>query len=171
MVQDPLMLYKLIILYMVSKVNFPLTKAQVGDFILGHDYTNFMTLQQAISQLIDADMLTEKTIRNRTHLSITDTGSETLDFFVQRIPSAIRDEINEFFANNAYELRNDISIYSDYYKTTLGEYEACLVAKEKNINLIELKLSLPGEEIARDVCDKWEKNSEDIYKYIIDKLC
>lgn len=34
MTQDPLTLYKLIVLYMLNRVDFPLTKAQITDFIL-----------------------------------------------------------------------------------------------------------------------------------------
>ena len=52
MTQDPLTLYKLIVLYMLDRVTFPLTKAQVGDFILEREYTNFLTLQQEIAELI-----------------------------------------------------------------------------------------------------------------------
>ena len=45
MTHDPLTLYKLIVLYMLDRVTFPLTKAQVGDFILEREYTTFLTLQ------------------------------------------------------------------------------------------------------------------------------
>ena len=54
MLQDPLTLYKLIVLYMLNRVTFPLTTAQVSDFILGKEYTNFLTLQQVINELTDA---------------------------------------------------------------------------------------------------------------------
>jgi hypothetical protein len=64
---DNLLLYKLIVLYMLSRVDFPLTKAQICDFILEKGYTDFLTLQQAVSELIDSDMVTAKPIRNRTH--------------------------------------------------------------------------------------------------------
>ena len=37
MLQDPLTLYKLIVLYMLNRVTFPLTAAQVSDFILGKE--------------------------------------------------------------------------------------------------------------------------------------
>ena len=40
--QDPLTLYKLIILYMLQRVDFPLTKAQISDFILEKQYTRFL---------------------------------------------------------------------------------------------------------------------------------
>ena len=79
MVQDPQTLYKLMILYMLSRVNFPLTKAQIGDFILEKGYTNFLTLQQVISELIDADMIKAQTIRNRTHLTLTEEAVRTYD--------------------------------------------------------------------------------------------
>ena len=51
MTLEPLALYKLIILYMLDKVNFPLTSAQISEFILEKEYTTFLTLQQAISEL------------------------------------------------------------------------------------------------------------------------
>lgn len=74
MLQDPLTLYKLIVLYMLNRVNFPMTNAQVSDYILEKEYTNYLTLQQVINELSDAHMISLETIRNRTHLSITAEG-------------------------------------------------------------------------------------------------
>ena len=34
MLQDPLTLYKLIVLYMLNRVSFPITPAQISEFIL-----------------------------------------------------------------------------------------------------------------------------------------
>ena len=46
---EPLTLYKLIILYMLKKVDFPLTNAQISEFVLDQEYTTYFTLQQAIA--------------------------------------------------------------------------------------------------------------------------
>ncbi|MCR4961900.1 MAG: DUF4364 family protein, partial [Lachnospiraceae bacterium] len=140
--QDPLTLYKLIILYMLDRVSFPLTKAQVGDFILEKEYTNFITLQQAISELTDAELVTSKSIRNRTHLELTKEGKQTLDFFENRINPSIKEDVNNYFKENEFELRNEVSVYSNYYKSTTGEYETALVIKEKEIELVNVKLSV-----------------------------
>ena len=43
---EALTLYKLIVLYMLNKVNFPLTNTQLSEFILEKEYTNYFTLQQ-----------------------------------------------------------------------------------------------------------------------------
>ena len=81
MLQDPLTLYKLIVLYMLDHVSFSMTAAQISDFILEKDYTNFLTLQQVFSDLTESRLITSEAIRNRTHLSITPEGRETLVYF------------------------------------------------------------------------------------------
>ena len=170
MTKDPLTLYKLIVLYMLNKVSFPLTKAQIGDFVLEKEYTTFLTLQQAISELIDADMVKARSIRNRTHLEITSEGKQTLEFFKNRISTQIKDEIDAYFKEKSFELKNEISVISNYYKSVSGGFETELIVKEKETNLLDLKLSVPTEELAASICDKWESANQDVYKYLVDRL-
>lgn len=99
LIKDLLTLYKLIVLYMLSCVDFPLTKAQIGDFILEKEYTDFLTLQQTFNELIDAGLITAKSIRNRTHLSITEEGTETLNFFRGKLNEGIRSMLTAFSAS------------------------------------------------------------------------
>lgn len=170
MLQDPLTLYKLIVLYMLNRVSFPLTTAQISDFILEKEYTNFLTLQQVIGELTDAGMIDTRSIRNRTHLAITKEGHETLDFFGNRISDAIKYDIDSYFREKEFVLRNEVSVLGDYYKSTSGEYEAHLVAKDKEINLVDITLSVPTEETAAYICDNWQKKNQQIYKYLIEQL-
>jgi len=170
MLQDPLTLYKLIVLYMLNRVTFPLTTAQISDFILGKEYTTFLTLQQAINQLTDAEMISTQSIRNRTHLAITEEGKETLNFFQNRISDGIKTDINNYFRENELTLRNEVSILGDYYKSTSGEYEAHLVAKDRGVKLIDITLSVPTEDLAANICDNWQKKNEEIYAYITKEL-
>ena len=118
---------------MLDRVTFPLTKAQVSDFILEKEYTNFLTLQQATAELIDAELITASTSRNRTYLEITAEGRETLSFFRSRINNSIRKDIDVFLNEHELEMRNEASILADYYKSMSGEYEAHLQAKEKGV--------------------------------------
>ena len=156
MLQDPLTLYKLIVLYMLNRVSFPITTAQISDFILERDYMNFLTLQQVISELTEANMVSSKTVRNRTHLSITEEGRSTLNFFDNRVSDAIKEDINNYFLEKEYSLRNEVSVLGNYYKSTLGEYEAHLTVKEKGVRLVDITMSVPTEEIAAAICDNWQ---------------
>ena len=170
MIHDSLTLYKLIILYMLNRVNFSLTTAQISDFILEKEYTNFLTLQQVFSELTEAGMISSQSIRNRTHLSITEEGKETLSFFKNRISDAIINDIETYLAEKEFDMRNEVSVLGDYYKSTSGEYEAHLVAKEKDINLLTITLSVPTEELAASICDNWQKKNQDIYQYLVQEL-
>lgn len=44
-------LYKLMVLYMLSKVNFPLSNSQIADFMLDKQYTTYFTLQEVLNSL------------------------------------------------------------------------------------------------------------------------
>jgi hypothetical protein len=167
---DPLTLYKLIVLYMLNRVSFPLTAAQISDFILTREYTNFLTLQQVIRELTDTGLVDARTVRNRTQLLLTKDGKQTLDFFSQQISASIRQEIDEYLKENEMVLRNEVSILADYYKSTSGEYEAHLKAKEGNVTLVDLIISVPVEETAAAICDNWQKKNQEIYQYLIEQL-
>jgi DNA-binding PadR family transcriptional regulator len=170
MAQDPLTLYKLIVLYMLDKVNFKLTYSQISGFILEKEYTNFLTLQQVISDLQDAELVKADAMMNRTFFSITPEGQNTLKYFGNRISDTIKQEIDTFLTEKHLELKNEASITANYYKSTSGEYEAELIAKEKDIELVNIKLSVPTKDMAETICDSWYNKNQTIYKYLMEEL-
>ena len=82
--QDTLMLYKLMVLYMLNKVDFPLTNSQISEFILDKGYTNYFTLQQALHDLSDTELIRTEHIHNNSYYSMNQSGEETRNFSVTR---------------------------------------------------------------------------------------
>ena len=165
-----LTLYKLIILYMLEKVNFPLTTNHVTGFILDQGYTDYFHVQQAISELVECDLITEQTIRNATYYQATEEGRKTLEYFKKDISDQIKDDIDTFLHENAFELRNEVSTLSDYDRTPAGEYSVRCRVKEGNSTLIELNFTVPTEDAAKAVCRNWPKECQSIYMNILEKL-
>ncbi len=170
MTQEPMTLYKLIVLYMLDRVSFPLTRAQIEGFILEREYTNYLTLQQAIGELCEIKLVLAKTIHNRTQFILTDEGRSTLAFFGSSIPEPIKAEIDGYFKENSMELRNEASVTGQYFKTTGGSYQVVLTATERGETLIELKLSVPDEKTASAVCDHWQRRNETVYAAVMKEL-
>ena len=168
--QESLTLYKLIVLYMLDKVAFPLTQSQISEFVLDKGYTNYLTLQQVISELIETNLITAHTTLNRTQLTITREGKDSLGYFEGRISDVIKKEIIDYFKENSMELKNEVSVVSNYYKTVNGEYEAILNAKEGDSNLVEIKLSVPTPQIASAICDNWNKKNQEVYQMLAKML-
>ena len=77
---DSTTMYKLMILYMLSKVNFPLSNTQLSSFMLDKQYTDYFTFQETINSLVEdgfirrtraaLTILLPKKVRIPSHFSI-----------------------------------------------------------------------------------------------------
>lgn len=171
MLEDTLTLYKLIVLYILSRITFPITNAQVSDFLLQKEYMDYLTLQQVISELTEARLISSETVRNRTHLSITPEGQETLRFFQNRIHHGIKEDIDRYLRENHFRLRNEVSVQGDYcYLPASREYQAHLTVTEKDVPLADIRLAVPTEAMAQTVCENWQARNQDIYQYLVGQL-
>ncbi len=170
MQSDTFMLYKLMILYILSRVNFPLTNAQLTAFILEKEYTNYFNIQRALSELIDDAFISTKTIRNSTLYRITDSGTETLLFFDNMISAGIKEDIEAYLVENRYELQEEVSLPAEFYQVKKGEFAAHLSVIERDTPIIDLTLVVPTEEEASRICSNWKEKSSDIYSYLMSSL-
>lgn len=168
--KESLMLYKLIILYLLDRVSFPLSQSQVSEFILDKGYTNYLTLQQVLSELIENNLLSASTTLHRTQLKITKEGRDTLGFFESRISDIIKKEIKEYLKEHSLDLRNEVSVVSDYYKNVQGEYDALLSAKDRDTTLVEIKLSVPTPQMAEQICENWREKNQEVYEMLTKML-
>lgn len=170
MQQDALTLYKLIILFMLDKVDFPLTNAQISNFILEKEYTDYFNIQKAISELFDADFIVIKTIRNSSHLEITEAGKEVLGYCEKDISDGIKSETLEYLQKNRFKLRDEVSTIADYFQVDEQNYQTRCYIKEGETTLIEINLTVSSETEAETVCRNWENENQDIYAYLIQNL-
>lgn len=170
MVLESTTLYKLIILYMLNKVNFPLTNAQLIEFFSEKNYASYFTLQNVINELLNSHLISVEKIRNSSYYHITSEGSQTLGFFVNKIPGAIVDDMDIYLMKNKYELRNEVGTIADYYKSTNQDYIVHCQVKEGQGTLIEINISVPSKEEASAMCNQWKDASQEIYKFVMKSL-
>ena len=163
-------LYKLIVLSMLDRVDFPLTNAQISDFILTKEYTNYFTLQQVLAELVETDHAEENTVRNSTYYQMTEKGKETLNYFGHMVSAAIHEDMDKYFKDNAIALRDEMSVKADYYENNHEEYSVRLRVMEKDSALIDLTLSVPTEGQANSICDNWKKKNQKLYAYLMQEL-
>ncbi len=167
---EPLTLYKLMVLYMLNRVNFPLTNTQISGFFLEKEYTSYFVFQQVISELLDTNLITSETLRNTSYYTITKDGCETVKLFTNKIPVAVVDDIDIFMEDNKYQLRNESGTTADYYKSTNQDYIVRCQVKEGDSILIDINVSVPSAEEADIMCNNWGNASTDVYQYIMKNL-
>lgn len=168
--QDVLTLYKLMVLYMLNKVDFPLTNSQISEFILDKGYTNYFSLQQAIHDLSDTELIRTEQIHNNSYYSMTEAGEETLSFFGHKIPEDIQSEIDQFFIEHKYHLRNENEVTADYYEEKKDSYIVHCEIRDKKELLVSVTLNVTDEEQAIAICDNWRDYHGNVYDYLIHTL-
>ena len=151
MEQEQLTLYKLMILYLIEKVDFPLSNSQ-------------------IHELEEENMLRVKQIRNMSHYALSDEGSEAIEMFEYQIPNSIKEDIAQFLKEKEYELRKEASVTADFYPSKGDEYTVNLKIREKENLLLEINLNVVSRDQAVYICDHWEKKHSDVYSMLIEKL-
>ena len=187
MSEESLTLYKLMILFMLDNLDFPLTNSQLSEFFVNHGYTSYFHLQQAINELVESEFVRAETIRNTTNYHLISSGKEALSMFHTQISepikndildkqdsfhSPIKNDILDYFAEKKYQLRKEVDITADYYplKKKRGEYMVKTQIKEKGSLLLELNINVVSKEQAIAICDSWEKKSDAVYGKLMEML-
>lgn len=170
MTEDTTRLYKLMIMYMLDRVDFPLSNNQISKFMLEKQYTGYFTLQEIIHSLEEDEFINSIPYHNSTQYKLTDKGMETIKIFSGKVPASIRKDIEEYLKDNKYELKCEVETLSEYYKKDNGDYMAKLRIIEGVHTLIDLSLSVPSEEEARAICTKWKQNNQAVYEFIMKNL-
>ena len=170
MSEESLTLYKLMIIYMLDNLDFPLTNSQLSEFFVNEGYTDYFHLQQAINELIESEFIRGEVIRNTTSYHQTESGKEVLEMFDTKIPDAIKDDILAYFAENKYQLRRESEITADYYPLNRGEYMVTAQIKERGNILMELNINVVSKEQAVAICDSWTRKSDSVYSKVMEML-
>lgn len=167
---EPFTIYKMTILYMLDKVDFPLSNTQISNFFLEKDYTDYFRVQEVLSDLEDADLILAKTTHSNTQYSLTPAGRKTLAFFKDKITEGISSDVASFFETNRLRMKTENSIVCDYYKTTGGKYAVRCQILSDNTAVIDLTLSVSTKEQAESICANWKTQNHDVYAYLMDIL-
>ena len=161
---------KLLILYILNKINMDLTNSQITQVVLDTEVINYFSIQQFLSQLMESKFLTTYKDSNREYYSLTQKGLEILEYFSSRIPEDIAKKIDEYISNNKETLLSDTQVKSSFIKKNDHEFIVNLKVIENQSNLIDLNLNVSSEKQASLICNNWRKNASYMYAEIIDLL-
>ncbi len=170
MIESSYALYKLVVLYMMDKVNFPLSNGQISEFFVEQEYTSYFHIQQVLNEMLESDLIRSEDTSNTTYYTMTENGAQTLKFFRSEISEEITVETDHYLAKNSYRLRTESSSIADYYKISEDDYAVQCVVREKDSVLMDLTLHVPTERSAQEVCENWKSKSQETYAAIIGLL-
>lgn len=161
---------KLLLLYIIDRIEFPMSNPQITQFVLENDIMNYFMLQQFLGELKDSKFIIENTKDNEHIFTITDMGKSTLSYFVNRIPKSQIERIDQLLNIQKEKFIRNTQITADYIKIKDDEYLVKLGVVEKDLPIINLKLSVANNKQAKQICEKWRESAPNLYGQIINML-
>lgn len=163
-------LYRLSTLYMLSRVEFPISTNRLSFFLLQQNYTDYFTFQQGLGELLYDGYVKKELVHGKTLYSITDAGRDAIGYLKKEISADMRNDIDNYIRENRMPMHEDCSIVSKSYQLDLTHYMANLVVEEEGIKILEMNIATTTAEEADRICANWKESNEEIYPMLIDML-
>jgi predicted transcriptional regulator len=158
---------KLLLLYIINKLDMPVSNSDITQIVLENNLINYFSLQQYLSELIESGFLNDLKEDRKHTLSINTKGREVLQFFTSRIPEKKKTIIDSYLEVHLPNIKSKLEVLCEYEPLKDDSFIVSLKLMNKNGLLMELKLPAASNTEARKICSCWKENSNDIFKNIM----
>ncbi len=161
---------KVLILYVLSKINKPVTNSELLDLIQSIEDMNYFYFQQFLIDLKENRYLIEYEEEKQKFYVITMSGRETVKLTIDMLPGAIKDRVDETLKNTMKKIENEEAIYADFFPSKEDEFLIKCGIKENNKKIFEVQVFSSSRDNSIKVIENWKKNAEKIYPQIVGML-
>lgn len=158
---------KLILLYILNRIDMPVSNTHITQIILENNLINYFSLQQYLSELVDAGFVNDDREDKKHALSLTQKGKEVLDYFLTRIPDAKKEMLDEYLKRHLSGIIKDIEVVSEYEPCENDKYIVTLKLKDYDNTLLEIKMPVDSNSTSRRLCQMWKQDYNEIYNKIM----
>ena len=162
---------KLLLLYLLEKMNLPMSTSQISEFVLAEGMLSFFELQQCLHEMNESKYLDAVKENNTTRYSVTESGMGLVELFEKQVPTNVRNKIIKYVNENRSNIKRSYETIANYFKDIhTDEYIVKCGIYEDDFMLMEVNLSVVAREQARDICDNWKNNVSQIYGQMLGNL-
>lgn len=161
---------KLILLYMIHKMNLPVFLSYVQQFALEAEYMDYFSLSTYLAELSKNEYLLKNIENNKTSYTISEKGVNVLNYFSNRIPSYIKEKIDNYVLANRKKVRRELEVTAVYYENESNNYIVKCGAYEDSVLLMEVNLNVVSKESAERICKNWKDNVNTYYLSFLKSL-
>jgi predicted transcriptional regulator len=167
---EPTTIYKMTVLNLLSKSQTALSNTQILQFFLDRDYTDYFTIQQTLSSLLDTGMIRQDTAGNQTLYHITDEGNSTLGLMRDKINPEIETDVIDYLREHKIEFRIQQGLSANYDVDISGGYIVHCKYTSENRTLLDMSLHVSSAGQAEAICNNWKSRYENVYMSLMDTL-
>lgn len=161
---------KLIALFIIENFKMPVPNSYLVDILALEPFVNYFDLQQQMGELEEEEFVTYYIEDDARFYSLTEKGTEALEFFSSRIPKTVRERLLRTIKIKIKDLRNALSIKADYEKVNDIEYRVNLGIFEGNFDMFNVSISVSDELMAKKICAAFKNDPQTLYSEFLSVL-
>ena len=162
---------KVLILYILSKLNDPITNDSLLRIILSVMDMNYFYFQQFLLDLQEHNYIDSFVKNNKTFYKITENGRDTLALVMDILPGIMKFKVDTHLKSELTNAAEKEAITSDYTpRSENNDYIVTCKINEKNDTIFELKLYAGSRDEAKKIVDNWNENAYKIYPNVLNLL-
>ena len=161
---------KLLILYIMSKVNKPLNSEELLQLVLSITDMNYFYFQQFLLDLLENKYIADFESDSSKLYIITEIGKETLELTENIIPGILKLNIDKSFKENLINIKEELSVTAEFIPESEKEYFVKCKLVENSKILLDITLFAGSREQAKNITDNWKKNANLLYPEIFKML-
>lgn len=161
---------KVLILYILNKLEKPITNDGLFRLVLAVMDMNYFYFQQFLLDLLENKYITCFEQEGKNVYLITEKGKETLKLTSNILPGIIKLKVDTSFKNELSSVAEEESITAEFTPRSENDYTVTCKINENNSCIFEVSVFAGSREEAKKIVDNWKENAYRIYPEILNSL-
>jgi len=161
---------KVLILYILNKINKDITSSDLFKIISGINDINYFYFRQILMDLVESRLVGSYTKDKTSVFELTQEGKNSLTLTLDVLPGLIKLKADTVLKNNLNDIIDESSIVAEYIPENENNFTVNCKIIENNNTVFEVKTFAGSRERAKAIADNWKNNASVIYPKILDLL-
>ena len=158
---------KVLILYILNKVNKPINNDSLYKLVLSALDINYFYFQQFLLDLIQNKYIVNFQKETRSVYEITESGKNTLALTMDLLPGIIKLKADMNLKKELESTEEEYSVVAEYTPRSENNYIVFCKIIENSETIFEVKTFAGSRENAKEIVQNWKNNAESIYPEIL----
>lgn len=161
---------KLIILYVMKKVNYPLSNSQILRLLYDVEGFNYYYFQHILSDLVEQKYIINYQQEDEWLYEITENGINVFELTENLLPGITKYKIDTIVDNILKDVKNDTAVTAEYIPEGENSYITKCKITEMHKTVFEINVFCSSQKQARFIAENWKENANDLYPRFIEML-
>ncbi len=166
---------KVLILYVLNKLNKEITESDLFKFISPVNNINYFYYKQLLADLVESKLIEsytkdEEDKNNKAIYKITSEGKDSLTLTIDVLPGLKKLKADTSLEKELPNVTQENSIITEYIPEDEHSYTVKCKIIENNQTIFEVRTFAGSNEQARLISENWQKNAYTIYPKLLSLL-